>query len=166
MMIINILLIILVLFLLITVYVAWVVRHAVSDTEDVRTAVTVNANTINITAELIGANRSCKITSISFPREYGEKLGVSTPSGFEEKPLTLDDTDNSESAESIRGLNQQSIFWSGRVPLLPKKPIKIQIPFKKRIPGHARLGFWYEGRIGISVKDSTFYADVSMENGT
>jgi hypothetical protein len=165
----TLLLIILLLFFLIPFYFAWVVRHAVSDTEDVITVVTVNGNSIDITAELIRGNRPYKIIAIRFPREYGEKLGVSTPIGFKEQPLTVDDTansNNSESAESIQELNQHSIFWTGRLPLLPKSPVNIQIPFEKRVPGHARLSFRYEGRVGFSTIGATFHTDVSMERGT
>jgi len=149
------------------IYVGWVISQALrSVDEKVSSTSKVDKSKITIVAILSGADREYEVTEISFPRGWGESMGISSPIGYSAQPYTLADTDAPEDPESeswVNETNEKSIRWVGSTKLAPDHPTSFEFPIQSTTPGKGTIDFVYETKIGISGSISFFSADIEVD---
>lgn len=109
--------------------------------------VNVLPNMIRVTVTLHDTDEECQITQMLFPREMGERLGISAPPGFRAVPYTLDDTDSRNSDEPanwVEESNRNDIRWLGAVPLQPDVPATLEFPIHGVVTGEGVLSIQCE----------------------
>lgn len=100
---------------------------------------------IVIELEFSGEDSDYRVTDFSVSRELAARLGMSTPVGFREElmPLEEDETDT-ETAEFVAEWNAENLQWVCDLAIAPGEPIVVRIPATDPLAASGPLSISYE----------------------
>lgn len=153
--------------LLLVAYVGWVLFSANSTIGITPSAqAEVLLDRIRVTVDFPDSNAEHQITEVLFPRELGDKLGITAPPEFRVAPYTLDDTGGlaiDESGKWVEESNQNEIRWLGSVALSSDGSTTLEFPIRRTITGQGALRFQYERKIAMGRHISFFSVPVAFK---
>jgi len=145
------------------IYVGWVLSQAMSDVErEISSSYEITGSRIILVAVLSGTDKAYQVTDITFPRRWGEEMGVKPPSGFSVKQYSLDGREDQDASEWVNAANERLIRWVGSRDLIPGESTVFEFPIDSKIVGSGTLSFSYERKIGMSGSLSSFNKEIAV----
>ena len=100
---------------------------------------------ILIELELSGEDSEYRITDFSVSRDLAARLGMSSPTGFKEEPMPLEeDETDTETVEFVAKWNAENLQWVCDLVIAPGEPIVVRIPATDPLAASGPLSISYE----------------------